>query len=314
MVIHEITKKDFYWGVSDRDTAVKFILMSKEKGFFEAIKDPQFKVFQKYASSDERANFLEKLFLKKDFSALDLGSGYGNITIPLAKKVQKVFAADGTKELLEFSMERARAEGADNIEYYHTDPADFCNLPFNPKSFDVIILNGVLEWIGTGDISRNPQEIQEITLRYLHTLLKDEGFIYIGIENRWWPMYFYNVRDPHTKKLFTAILPRFISNLLMKFYGHKEGYRTYIYSLFGYKKLFKKSGFNIEKCFLPIVSYREPTYMVDSDSKLEISLAFEKDLWSLYHRKVFNLLKIFKLLGLFKYVAHSFGFVIKKTN
>lgn len=309
-----MTEKDFYWGVSDRETALKFIAMSKEKGFFEAIKDPKFKVFQKYASSEGRANFLEKLPLEKDYSVLDLGSGYGNITIPLAKKVKKVFATDGTKELLEFSALRARAEGVDNIEYYHTDPADFCNLPFSTKSFDVIILNGVLEWIGTGDTSRNPQKVQETTLQYLHTLLKDNGFIYIGIENRWWPMYFYNIRDPHSKRLFTATLPRFISNFLMKLYGHKEGYRTYIYSLFGYKKLFKKAGFRIDKCFLPLVSYREPTHMIDSDNKLEIDLAFEKSLWNLYHKKVFNLLKVFKFLGFFKYVTHSFGFLIKKAN
>jgi ubiquinone/menaquinone biosynthesis C-methylase UbiE len=306
------TTKDFYWGVSDRETARAFIETSRKIGFGNALSDSRFEVFKKYATSKNRAHFLEYLPINKNSHVLDLGSGYGNITIPLASKVGKVCAADGTLELLEFSEERAISEGVANIEYYHVDPLDYCNLPFSPKQFDCIILNGVLEWIGTGDMTKKPDEIQESVLKYLNTLLKDDGVIYIGIENRFYPMYFYNIRDPHTKKMYTAILPRCISNTLMKIRGVKDGYRTYIYSFNGYKNLFRNAGFDISKLYLPLPSYREPHHMLDSDDRAGIKDAFKNGLWNVYHKKVFILLRFFYLLGLFKYTVHSFGFILKK--
>lgn len=311
--IKRSTDKDFYWGVSDRETAREFIEYSKKNGFQNAISNPKFEVFKKYATSKKRADFIDLLALDKNSVVLDMGSGYGNITIPLADKVKEVFAVDGTLELLEFSRERAISENAQNINYFHTDPLDYCNLPFEPKQFDCIILNGVLEWVGTGDMSKKPDVIQENALKYLRLLLKDDGIIYIGIENRFYPMYFYNIQDPHTKRLFTAILPRFVSNLLMKFYGVKEGYRTYIYSLGGYRKLFKRSGLKIEKLYLPLPSYREPNYILNGNDKKDIDNAFKNNLWNIYHKKVLILLKIFFRIGLFKYVTHSFGFIIKKV-
>jgi SAM-dependent methyltransferase len=313
--IFDSTKRpSFYWGVSSRELANQFIDKSERVGFFEAIKEEKFSVFKKYASSTERANFLKSLEIPKTATVLDLGSGYGNITIPLSKMVKEVYACDSALELLEFSRQRAIAENISNIKYFRTDPIDFCDTPFEEKTFDVIILNGVLEWVGTGDLSRNPGLIQEEVLKYLRTLLKDDGFIYIGIENRWWPMYFYNIKDPHTKKMWTAIFPRFVSNVLMRLYGEKSGYRNYIYSLFGYRKLFNNAGFLVKDLFLPIKSYREPKYMLKVNDREGINNLAKNNFCGVYHWKVVFLLKCLHFFGLLKFFTHSFGFVLKKDK
>lgn len=307
-------RAQFYWGVSNQETAKAFIAAAAAQGFFNALKDDRFTVFRKYATSERRADFIKKLPLNKDAVVLDMGSGYGNITIPLSKMVKQVYACDSTLELLQFSRARAEAEGCHNINYTHIDPIDYCETPFKEKTFDVILLNGVLEWVGTGDMSRNAGEIQEAVLKYLVSLLKDGGAIYVGIENRFWPLYFYNVKDPHTKRLYTAVVPRFVAHLLMRLHGAKHGYRNYIYSLGGYKRLFGRAGLVVEKLFLPIQSYREPRFMIDAADSAALNALVKDNFGGLYHWKIAAVLKLAHHLGLFKYMSHSFGFILKKES
>jgi hypothetical protein len=174
-----------------------------------------------------------------------------------------VVAADASLELLEFSRARALSEGISSIEYVHIDPLYKLNLPFKEKVFDVIVLNGVLEWAAFGSDAADPHDLQQRLLTYLNTFLREDGVLCIGIENRLFPGWL--SRDPHSKLKWTSILPRPIADAYVQRKGFGKGYQTYIYSSCGYKRMLERAGFETSKFYYPYTSYRDPTYIYSND-------------------------------------------------
>lgn len=308
------TEQDFYWGILDRDEMQSFINLAWEEGYAKAIEKTKFtnRKFNSYTSKYDRADFHFLLPIQKDASILDLGSGYGNITIPLARHYKKVIAADASLELLQFSKCRAVSEGLDNIDYIKIDALENLNLPFIEKSFDVVILSGILEWVGPGRLDKKPDELQKDLLMYLRKLLKDDGFLYIAIENRLFPGWI--TRDPHSKLKWTSILPRSMANIIAKRHGHKDGYRTYIYSMLGYIKMLKKTGFQDVKFYFPFTTYRLPKFIC-SDANIISKYLFVKNYAkNFFTHKWFLLFKTFYTFGVYRFFAASFMMIASKNN
>lgn len=300
--ILQYTHTDFYWGIAPRAEMEQFNALAQQKGFEQTKKDFSFKGRFDYAENYRRADFHLLLPIKKDATILDLGSGFGNVTIPLAKHHTHVVAADASFPLLEFSSLRAKSEGVENITYIQVDPLEECNLPFKPQSFDAIILNGVLEWVGPNKTELSPTEYQTQFLAYLKTLLKEDGVLYIGIENRLFPGWL--DRDPHSKLKYTSILPRFIAN----WYAKKKGqphYRTYIYSSFGYRTMLRKAGFDHAAWYYPFPSYREPDYIYSTKRPVRAFL-FSGFIKKIYTKKWALFLKTLSYIGADRIFLSSF--------
>lgn len=259
--IYKYTESDFYWGITSRQEIENFLNKAAQDGFKTTYSTFKFTSRFDYANNYSRADFHFLLPCKPNSHILDLGSGFGNVTIPLSKYHAHVVAVDASMPLLRFSKMRAESEGSKNITYIQVDPLEKCNLPFKKKSFDVIILNGVLEWIGPSDTTKDPRDIQINFLRHIKEFLKDDGVIYIGIENRLFPGWL--SRDPHSKLPWTVILPRRIADWYAKKKG-QAGYRTYIYSKYGYKKLLRAAGLMHQQFLFPFRSYREPDIIYPS--------------------------------------------------
>ncbi len=198
----------------------------------------------------------------KDSIILDAGSMWGGLTIPAAQFHHEVYAVDKTLETLEFMNIRAKQMGFDNI---HTFAAPIKSLPFSDNFFDLVVLNGVLEWVGLDEdvilekhwkgkrnekqiYSKTPEEMQIDVLKELRRVLKPEGFLYIAIENRYGIQYFLTFPDDHNNVRFVTFLPRFLANKISKIMGKGE-YRTYIYSPGQLAKLLKRSGFKIDSMY-----------------------------------------------------------------
>ena len=194
----------------------------------------------------------------KDSIILDAGSMWGGITIPVAQFHREVYAVDKTVETLEFLKIRAEQMGFKNI---HTFAAPLKSLPFSDNFFDLVILNGVLEWVGLEEdvileqhwkgkrsekqiYSKTPEEMQIDVLKELRRVLKPEGSLYIAIENRYGIQYFLTCPDDHNNVRFVTFLPRFLANKISKIMG-KGQYRTYVYSPRQLADLLRKSGFKI---------------------------------------------------------------------
>ncbi len=61
--------------------------------------------------------FMDRVHLEPDWTVLDVGCGAGALAIPLAKKVKRVTALDGSANMLHYLRQNAASEGVSNIDY-----------------------------------------------------------------------------------------------------------------------------------------------------------------------------------------------------
>lgn len=258
-----------------------------------------------------------KLFLDlpEDGVVLDLGCGLGNLSHNLAPHVGRIYAMDLTWERLEFSRLRfSLFNPVDDVQLIAG--GDGPHLPFPDDSLDLVILSGVLEWIPDSETlwqteggkfaiawnmalsffgKRNPRKIQIQFLREIRRVLKPEGQLFIGIENRLNHEYFAGRPDHHSGLLYGALLPRLIANLYSIVASHRP-YRTYTHSRRGYQGILREAGFATSS-FIGLM---------DGYSKLKelLPFDFEKIIWKPVPSAVLK-----KKIRRHKYFVPAFGIV-----
>lgn len=246
--------EDRYWGKAPKEDLEVALSYLEEKGWIEFRKKFGGKFDQTF--EENRADFRFVIPLSKDFKALDAGAGMGRITIPLARVAGHLTALDGSFLRLKYLKNRAEMEGLTNIDVVL---GDFLDVPFENKSFDLIVMNGLVEWVGVTDKFDNPRDAQVACIKRAKELLKDGGYLYIGIENRLAISY---LRGPdHLGLYFTSYMPRFIANWYTKFRQGRK-YDTYTYTKAGYEKLIRDAGFTDYEFYLPYPGYNLPRMMV----------------------------------------------------
>lgn len=248
-----------YWGEINQDEMEEFLEFIETNGMekgLERAKD-KYDVVYRFSSDPSRADWRFYLPVNKNWRVLDAGCGLGGITFSLAKIVDDVVAFDGSFERIKFVNLKSVYDRLGNIK---TLVGNFENLPLKNGEFDLIVLNGVLEWSGIPNETKNPREVQKEMLKKCLKLLKPGGYLYIGIENRFALNYFTTGRD-HSGLRFTSLMPRFFANFYTKL-RIKKPYRTYTYSKGGYEKLLKESGFKKIKFLLPAPGYNFPKYII----------------------------------------------------
>lgn len=211
---------------------------------------------------DGRYAWKTLLNLTSDTVLLDLGCGLGNLSKNIAPHISKVYAMDLTLSRLEFAKKRfAKFNPEDKIVLLAGGDGTY--LPFPDDALDCVVLSGVLEWVGAEDTywskensklrraikmvfsyfgKYHPRTIQLNFLREIKRILKPEGQIFIAIENRLNYEYFTGRPDHHSNLKYASLLPRFLANLY-SIVTRRNPYRTYTYSIPGYKKLLRKAGF-----------------------------------------------------------------------
>ena len=68
-------------------------------------------------------------------------------------------------------------------------------LPFPDDFFDLVVCNGVLEWIGVINDTVEPREAQIAFLQEVKRVLSRRGCLYVGIENRFGLPFFLGALD-----------------------------------------------------------------------------------------------------------------------
>lgn len=208
-----------------------------------------------------------QLFLKfsSDSRVLDLGCGLGNLVNNIAGNVAHVYALDLTYERLQFAHLRFDKSGVrDRVTLLAG--GDSGHLPFPDQSLDCVTLSGVLEWVPDDDSwerqgsklrkafsgvrsffgASNPRRTQLRFLKEIRRVLKPEGQLFIGIENRLSYRYFGGRPDHHSGLWYASLLPRFAANLY-SIVASRRPYRTYTYSFSGYSRLLKEAGFPVQE-------------------------------------------------------------------
>lgn len=272
--IFDFLEEDFYWGEISREYMERVINLAQEKGYKAALKDVclRYPDLEYYLLSNARIDWLFHCLSTKSSmrkTCLDLGSGWGSLTFPLAEFYKEVWSLEAVWERIKFQKIRNDQEGRTNVRFAR---ADMSNLPFSDNYFDLVVSSGVLEWVGLVDSTTNPKELQLNFLREVWRVLKQGGCLYIGIENRFGMQFLLGERD-HSGLPFTSILPRKLADLSVKLFRKTnryerdkraslewKDYRTFTYTFRGYENLLRRANFGHMEFYWVFPSYNQPKF------------------------------------------------------
>lgn len=221
----------------DRDAVGWTEAMSRLLARADIIKPQKIPTFLR----DQRRNdFIFMLPLTPETVALDYGSGWGNTSFTLSHYCRQVVAMEADAGRLRFAAAHLRHAGADNVLPIQSGNA--LSLPFPDETFDIVVMNGVLEWTPRS-IDGRPDEVHHRVLAEVRRVLKPGGALAVAIENRYSYKWLTGIRDNHAGGLrWAAVLPRGLASLYSRvLLGHP--YRTWFYSYPTLRKLFAGCGF-----------------------------------------------------------------------
>ncbi len=309
--VPHFVESDFYWGEIPQSAMQEILAVMAKSGYQAGLDllESKFPGRSQFVFDIGRADFRLPIDIKTGLKILDLGCGWGTHAFPLAALGAEVYAVDITKERVEFVRQRKDFEKVQNI---YPLLANVMDLPFADASFDVIISNGVLEWVGLQEQFGRPQEVQQKFLADMKRLLKDDGVLYVGIENRVALSYFARGVD-HSGLRYTSLLPRWLANVYTRL-RLKKPYLTYTYTYSGYKRLFKQADFGGIDTYIPFPGYNHPDSLVpyQSLSALKFFL-MSRGRWRHIKSRFWQAILFNRLmLKIFRFFSYSFAFYLKK--
>lgn len=204
-------------------------------------------------TSKSRSLFLRQRKIPKRDHALDIGAGWGQFSIPLAKTNQ-VCSLEPTPERLKFIRTVSRQEGIhDNMSFVG---ADYLDVEFQTK-FDLILCIGVLEWVGCFRKAIDPIAQQRTFLKKIKSDLKDGGRVIIGIENRVGLKYLLGVPDDHTGLSLVSCMR---SDMAKKLHEEQTGeeLKCFTYTMREYEEMLVEAGFTQCLFFAAFPDYKLP--------------------------------------------------------
>ncbi len=281
----DLSGGESYWDMVPKEHMEDLLAKIPELGWQKAIQSSQFPEIRDnylWADAPSRTDGSYYLPLTKESTVLDLGSGWGSYTFPLSMRTKLVVAADSCDGSLRLISLRAGQDGINNIIPVHIRPIDLGPLPFRSGTFDCVIMNGVLEWVGSYAKKGDPKAFQERALKEAFRILRPGGRLFIGIENRFGYSYFLGAPDDHLnhyskgkKVSYTTLMPRFMANIISK---RKLGvpYRTYTHSICGLGRMIKKAGFSGAEYYYPEKGYRALSTKIIPFKSSDISSSMTK--------------------------------------
>jgi hypothetical protein len=182
---------------------------------------------------------------------LDIGAGWGQFSIPLAKS-NKVCSLEPTPERLNIIKSIAQQEKvSDNMYFIGTD---YLDIEFQTK-FDLILCIGVLEWMGSFRKQQSAGKVQSAFLKKSRSELSDKGKLVIGIENRLGLKYIMGARDDHHGFQDVMI---YGEDFAERFFGedYVDARRCIVHSLPEYEEMLHSAGFQNIKFFVAVPDYK----------------------------------------------------------
>jgi len=305
-------KEHRYWCEIPKEQLQEINDYIKEHGWDRALEEKIPTHLHSYIVGAERADgCLFLLPIGSHTIALDLGCMWGALTFPLAQHCGQVIGVDQTFETLRMADLRKRSSKVNNIFFAG---ANSVRLPFMNCVFDVVIINGVLEWIGlereyvtqrnwgvkvaeprVRTASASPRSLQLRALKEAHRTLKPGGTMYVATENRISWLNF-SQPDPHSGFRYTSLMPRWLADIYMKLRANQK-YLTYTYSARGLGRLLAEAGFIDIKFFTALPDYRYPHVIMPLE---------ERFLRFYMHRQSQNIMKtlMFDFLSALRLAKH----------
>jgi ubiquinone/menaquinone biosynthesis C-methylase UbiE len=132
---------------------------------------------------------------------LEVGTGSGII----AHYISGIVGSGGKVTAVDVADQRQITGG------YDFELVEDCRLPFPDASFDVVVSNHVFEHVGN-------LEQQADHLREIRRVLRDDGFVYFAVPNRW------TVVEPHFRLAFLSWLPPRVRSAYLRLSGRGAFY------------------------------------------------------------------------------------------
>ncbi len=197
---------------------------------------------------------------------LDIGAGWGQISLPFARD-HTVVALEPTPERLAFIKAVARQERLN--QRIVCVQSDFMDVSFDPI-FDVACCIGVLEWVPKFRTGRS-RDLQSAFLSRIRSILKPGGKLVMGIENRFGLKYLLGSSDDHIGSPNIAVLDGALANTRFKEATGTE-LRSFTYTFAEYTALFSEAGFLQVKAYAAFPDYKVPSIIMPADEWLESEL------------------------------------------
>jgi len=220
-------------------------------------------------TSPARSLFFRQFPPTTDSKVLDLGAGWGQMALALARENRvEVTALEPTPERLAFI--RAAATQEQLAGRMHFIQADFLEVEFEP-SFDLISCIGVLEWVPKFQAG-NPRQVQLDFLRRMKSALRPGGKCCVGIENRLGLKYFLGGRDDHTSQHNVSVFDAALASAKHRTATGEE-LRVFTYSHAEYLDLFQAAGFTRVETHCAFPDYKLPELILPFDHPTQMNQA-----------------------------------------
>ncbi len=158
---------------------------------------------------------------------LDIGTGSGVMAAELGRRAAEVVGVDVRDQ-------RRVEEGFRFVQVEGT------TLPFEDRSFDVVLSNHVIEHVG------GPDE-QLLHLREVHRVLADDGICYLATPNKW------ILVEPHFRLPFLSWLPQGVADRYVRATGKGEFYDCDLSTRRRLERLVGEAGLEAEEVTLAAI-------------------------------------------------------------
>lgn len=276
--------------------------------FEELFHDPGFSK----AFGEERArnvnpviDFLAGRINLEAASFLDIGAGYGSLSIPLSMRGAKAVAGDISQYCLKAIQYRCEKINMNNIHTVRIDAFNSPSLPFKSSIFDLVLLNGIIEYAGLS-VAKTPEDAQIMVLKDTHRVLKKGGYLYLATENRFAANYFFS--RGHDGLYFSSLIPRNMAKIYSRFVKGSD-YFMREFSYFRLKRYLEKAGYKRIEYYGGIRSYNNPKKIMKLGNSKEVALWGRKLINRQFSR--FGLTVLLRL-GLQKYFWPHFIVLCRK--
>ena len=225
-----------------------------------------------------RVMSLELLDLRGGSRCLDVGSGWGQFSIPMAQLGCKVVALDLTLERLRV-LKRIAAQEGTGLELVKGNILSF---PFREGVFDLVLFNGALEWVGMGrKEGQTIRELQVMALKNAGRAVRAGGHICVAIENSLGLKYLMGARDDHTSLAGYSFLSEAEATAVMRKAGGDRT-PTKTWGLAELEKIFKEAGLGVQSVYGCFPDYKLPRHLIPLAEVNQFILQWPMD-WMEHH-------------------------------
>ncbi|MBM4053447.1 MAG: class I SAM-dependent methyltransferase [Planctomycetes bacterium] len=309
---------EFFYGEISKEHMIWILERNKQGNSIEAVtheycNHTKNEYFREYALDRRRSLCLYLLGNLKGKNILDYGCGLGSIGVVAAQFGAYVSFTDNCLVRLEYALARCKELELTNTSFYGCH--SWKSLPFNPETYEIILLNGIMEWIPQ-TLGVNFENVFESQLEFLQGMarfLKKEGCIFLAIENRFALQYFMGYPEDHTNIPYLSILSRREANELhLKTKGTE--FVTWTWSLNDYIQHLPKIGLYVADSYAMFPDYRFPRMLacLNDTNALKKGMMMEKYDSPISEMNREKHINYFAEMGLLRHFVYSYGLIIKK--